>query len=79
MPAVNCRLQPIEPARGGSPSDKGYRMVTWLSFTAQRAGGRTRLGLSTRFTYSEEYERWLVHRTRTVVTGTTLVGGQVGA
>ncbi len=34
------------------------------------------LELSARFTYSEEYERWLVHRTRTVITGTSFLGSR---
>ncbi len=69
-------LQPVKPTCGGSPFSKGCRMVTWQSFAALRVGGRTRLGLSTRFTYSEEYERWSVHRTRTVITGTIFQGSR---
>ncbi len=53
-------LQPVEPTRSGSPFSKGCRMVTWLSFTAQRVASQTRLGLSTHFTYSDKYERWSV-------------------
>ncbi len=41
---------------------RGVGWWLWLSFSTPRAGGRTRLGLSTRFTQSERHERWLVHR-----------------
>ena len=69
-------LQTVKPMCSGSPFSKGCWMVTWLSFTARRVAGRTRLGLSTHFTYSDEYEWWSVHRTRLLITGTIFLGSR---